>query len=250
MIPSKFIIIVPFYNVAQYLKECIDSITSQNYFEYVVIFADDCSSDGSSDLIDDNNPKFIKYYNPNRTTALENIHNSLMRYHAEHTINDDDIIVGLDGDDKLLHNDVLKFIDKTYLNTNCMITYGQYVTSSGYMGHCGAYSEEQFSNLRQMDWRASHLRTFKWSLYKQLLIQDPILDCYKDDDGGFYKITYDIAIMYPLMEIAGYKRIYFNNVPLYWYRIHANNDYVIDAANQKRVEYHIRNKPKFKQLYA
>jgi hypothetical protein len=57
---------------------------------------------------------------------------------------------------------------------------------------------------------ASHLRTFKFKLYKELIKQDPKLNCYKDNLGEFYKSCYDVAIMTPLMEIAGFDNIKFN----------------------------------------
>ena len=38
-------------------------------------------------------------------------------------------------------------------------------------------------------------------------------------------MTYDVCIMLPLMEMAGLNNIYFNNIPIYFYRLHSNNDH-------------------------
>jgi hypothetical protein len=86
-------------------------------------------------------------------------------------------------------------------------------------------------------------------LYKELLIQDPNLNCYKNDKDEFYTITYDIAIMTPLMEMAGFDKIKFNPQPVYYYRIHPQNDHFVDAALQKKVADEIFNKSPFKKIF-
>lgn len=48
-----FSIIVPVYNVAPYLRECLDSIFSQNFENYEVCIVDDGSTDGSADICDE-----------------------------------------------------------------------------------------------------------------------------------------------------------------------------------------------------
>jgi glycosyltransferase involved in cell wall biosynthesis len=241
---NRFVFIIPFYNVKPFIEQCINSVLAQTYTNYIAIFADDQSTDGTSDSIP-NDEKIIKIYNQKRLTALENIHNAIIT----NNLKDDDIVVVLDGDDFLLYANVLETLNTIYNDVNPLITYGQYVWPNGAMGHCYAYSESEFNNLRNMDWRASHLRTFRYSVYKELMIQDSNMNCYRDDNGEFYKITYDIAMLYPLMEIAGHKNIYFNSKPLYYYRLHPNNDHALNGAEQKRVEQHIKRKPKFKQAF-
>lgn len=45
-------IIVPIYNVAEYLPACLDSVTNQSYKELEIILVDDGSTDGSADICD------------------------------------------------------------------------------------------------------------------------------------------------------------------------------------------------------
>lgn len=49
----RFSIIVPVYNVEQYLPKCIESILGQDYEDFEVILVDDGSEDGSGKLCDE-----------------------------------------------------------------------------------------------------------------------------------------------------------------------------------------------------
>lgn len=48
----NYSIVVPVYNVKEYLEECIKSLVNQTYKAYEIILVDDGSNDGSSDLCD------------------------------------------------------------------------------------------------------------------------------------------------------------------------------------------------------
>ncbi len=49
----KLSIIVPIYNVAPYLRKCVDSLLAQNISDYEIILVDDGSTDGSSNIADE-----------------------------------------------------------------------------------------------------------------------------------------------------------------------------------------------------
>lgn len=242
---NRFVFIIPFRNVKDYILECANSLIQQTNQNWIAIFCDDESNDGTLDLIP-NDPRFIKRRNKERVTALPNIHYGIM----ENNLMDDDIICLLDGDDFLLVKNSIDIIDKLYQDPNCWLTYGQYAIHHGgsqwSVGHCQPYTEESFKKLRQGGYWASHLRTFKFHLYKRVLDIDPTLKCYKDSNGEFYKTCYDIAIMTPLMEMAGFNRIKFNGEPIYYYRLHQNNDHALYGLEQKQDERDLFSKIPFK----
>lgn len=61
-------IIVPVYNVEKYIRQCLDSILSQNFTDYEVILVDDGSTDKSGTICDEyasDNPSFQCIHKPN-----------------------------------------------------------------------------------------------------------------------------------------------------------------------------------------
>ena len=240
---NRFVFIIPFRNVKDYIKQCADSLLLQNYQNWIAIFCDDASTDETCKNIP-NDDRFIIRRNEERLTALPNIHNAII----ESNLNDEDIICILDGDDFLIRRDAVNIIDNLY-NDNTLLTYGQYAHSNGIIGHCRSLTEDMFKDIRNIGFWTSHMRTYKYKLYKEIINQDPSLDCFKDKDGNFYKSSCDVATMLPLLEMAGFNRIKFNPEPIYYYRIHENNDHNIDSELQKDVASQIFKKNKFKVCF-
>lgn len=239
-------IVVPFFNVENFIDKCCKSILSQEYKNYQVFFLDDMSTDKSIIKIS-NDPRFCIIQNREKKFALQSIHDTLQ---TKGIFEPDDIVVILDGDDFLLHRFALLQLDVIYKTQQCLISYGQYITNTGKPGHCYAYKDkEEFENLRNLPWRASHLKSFKYKVYNELLKQDPFVQSFKDNNGDFFKMTYDIALMFPLLEIAGFENIFFNNYLMYVYRLHSMNEAYIDASQQRIVENKIRQKQKFQQVF-
>lgn len=69
----KISIIVPVYNVEQYIKECFDSIAAQTYKgEIECIFVDDCGQDDSVAILE----KLIaEYHGPMQFSIVHHEHN-------------------------------------------------------------------------------------------------------------------------------------------------------------------------------
>ncbi len=240
---NRLVFIIPFRNVSKFIESCYTSLLVQENSNWISIFCDDASTDGSIHLIPESK-KFIKRINTTRLTALPNIHFGI----TESGLQDEDIVCLLDGDDFLIRKDVVDIVSSLYDDGKTLLTYGQYIWPNGQIGHCKPYTKKEFENLRNGGYWASHMRTFKYKLYKELMKQDPDLGCYRDDNGEFYTMTYDVAMMTPLMEIAGFERIKFNPEPLYYYRVHEQNDHYLDPNYQKVAADHIFRKKPFNMI--
>lgn len=241
---NKIKIITPFYNPGEFLENCVNSIITQKYDNFEVIFIDDASTDGSFDKLPHEDSRVTAIKNEERKTALENIHNAIMNY-----CQPDDIVILLDGDDWLANKNVLSFINDFYNENDCWIMYGQAQWTDGRRGFANSYTEIEFNNLRKAAFKVSHIRTFRAGLYQKIQEQDSDFNCLKDEYGKFYKMTYDVAIMLPIMEMAGFKRTFFNNKILYVYnRNNPISDDKVDQQLQWDIHAEILKKPNFKKI--
>ena len=93
-------VIIPVYNVAEYLPQCLDSVLNQDYKNLEIICVEDCSSDNSLDIL----KKYQKNY-PN-IKIIENEHNLGLGLSRNHGLGiaTGDYIHFLDSDDWLKDN--------------------------------------------------------------------------------------------------------------------------------------------------
>lgn len=109
----KFSILVPVYNVMDYVDECIQSVLAQTYTNYELILVDDGSTDQSGIIIDqysNKHPQIIVFHKENKGL----IHTR--RFAIEHASGA--YYVMLDSDDKL-EKDCLETLYKTIKKHNC-----------------------------------------------------------------------------------------------------------------------------------
>ncbi|UPZ37483.1 glycosyltransferase family 2 protein [Sphingobacterium sp. PCS056] len=237
-------IISPYRNVINYIDDYIISILKQKFTNYNVILIDDCSNDGSYEKIPERG--FIKkIINSERKFALQNIIDVLIN----EKFDDDDIICLVDADDILANQYVLDIINQTYSDNSVMMTYGSMSYLGSIMKLGLPYDREEFNDLRKATWKMSHMRTFKYRVFRELVNQDKNLAFLRDDMGSIFKMPYDMALLLPMMELVGYDGVRFISSPTYKYRLHSNNDHNTNIKEQHSGEVQIRNKPSFNRFY-
>ena len=239
-------IVVPFYNVEKWIKQCIESIKSQNYKNFSCVVIDDVSTDDSyekciSAVGDDK--RFVVVKNEEKKYALKNIVDGINLLNP----NDDDIIITVDGDDWVYDESVFGKVNERYMDSGCLITYGNYERyPDGKLGHCTRYPDSIIKNnmFRNDHWRASHLRTFKYLLWKNIKNED-----FLNNEGEYLDVVYDHAIMFPMLEMASERQEYFRE-PLYVYNTsNPANNFKIKLQKQRRYDTMIRSRNKYKRLY-
>lgn len=114
----KLSIIIPVYNVQQYLRECLDSIIAQTFTDWECLLIDDGSIDKSSDICDEYSRKdsrFIVKHQQNRGQAAAR--------NVALTIFKGDYVTFLDSDDKYGDNitldDLMSFM-KENINVDAL----------------------------------------------------------------------------------------------------------------------------------
>jgi putative sugar O-methyltransferase len=244
----KFKIVVPSYNSERWIRKTLESIASQKYKNYDVCIVDDKSTDKNQRKIieefckkhnnENNTWKYI--FNNKRKGALFNIANAIRNSNCK----DEDVIITLDGDDWLYNENVLNRVFKEYKNSDTLLTYGQYISYPGKQsGHCKEYHPRIIKNreYRRDEWRMSHLRTFKYKLFKRIKEED-LIDPRKK---VYFEMAWDLALMFPMAEMAGH-RIKFISDFLYVYnRENPINDDKVNLNLQARTNGLIRKKKKY-----
>jgi len=242
---KHFVIVVPSYNNQEYVSKNISSICTQNYKNFDVIYVDDASTDNTYEAVLDEienfgmKEKFRVIRNLVNKTAMYN------HYMMVHMCNDEDIVVVLDGDDWFAHEDVLNTLNRYYANPDVWVTYGQYMLYPDYSKGCSSPVSQKYlqvGDIRKDPWRYSHLRTFYAGLFKQIKLEDFLYE------GQFFKVSCDLAIMFPLIEMAR-EHCYFIPDILYIYNYQSPlNDAKLRESFQKEMEGYIRQLPKYAKV--
>jgi len=240
---THFTIIIPAYNCEKWAARNIESATKQVYNNYDIVYVDDCSTDNTLRVVNEvykkTNKKFDIVSNKENKKALYNLYTNISKA-KENTV-----IITLDGDDFLSNDTVLQYLDKLYRETDCWLTAGSYVQNDNYQVVSPNASDDYWNNnIRKMPWSFSHLRTFKKELFMKIKKQDLL-----DVDGDFYKCTFDRAMMYPMVEMAGKEKIQLISKVLYIYnRFNPISVDRVHRKNQLRIEAILNNKPQYERI--
>lgn len=241
----SFVIVVPSYNNSAWCKKNLDSIFAQTYTNYCVIYIDDYSDDMTYDMVAEHisqkgmEHKVILMSNKKRLGALAN------HYKAVHMCKDDHIIVQLDGDDWFKHNGVLEYLNKIYQDPRVWLTYGQFEMYPSQKVKVASKLPENIimsGSYRECEWVTSALRTFYAGLCKRIARQDLL------DEGEFFACTCDMALMFPMLEMAAGKVRFIDEVLYVYNCMNPINDYKKNLKQQLRCEHIIRGKHTYAPL--
>lgn len=198
----NFKVIVTAYNCPTKIEACLRSIADQDHTSFDVCVVDDASEDPTqAQVIRDFTKEFgwCAILNQKRKGAMFN-HVMAIKSVCK---DPDDVIVFVDGDDKLAHNGVLSHLDSVYSSDEEIdLTYGSYepVPASR---TCPAAQEYPKSVIERRSYRSAaflfnHLRTLKYRLFQQM---DEEVD-FKNANGEWLMTSTDSAMMIPGLELA------------------------------------------------
>lgn len=198
---KSFVFFVASYNNKQFYRKNLDSLFSQNYDKYRVIYVDDASTDGTGDLV----ARYLDEHNQHhRTTLIRNdtqVGGMANIYNAISSCRNDEIVVKVDGDDWLKHDNVLTLLNKVYDDKNVWLTYGQYEEFPIKRLHFSLKEipQEDIASctFRKKGYWLGHLMTFYAGLFKKIDQKD-----FHFIDGSFYSASWDHAFMWPIAEMA------------------------------------------------
>ena len=243
---TVFKIVVPCFNAEKYIINCIKSIQTQTEKDFNVVVVNDASTDDTlnttlSAISDDSRFRLI-------TTKTNGGAMSSIVSGINHLApNDHDVISIIDGDDMLNIPKALEIVKKTYERTNCLMTYGNFVTQDGKIinPQVGKRHQQRIidQNLfRKAPWISTHLKTFKYILYSKIDQKD-----FLDSSGQFWNTCSDLALMFPMLEMAGDRQEAISD-PIYRYSFNIpTNDGVLRRNKQIEDDKALRNMQPYKR---
>ncbi len=274
--PEKpMVIVVPSYNNIQWYQKNLESLLSQKYGNYRILYVNDGSLDGTGEAVEqfliengvdyravyfDNEgvediptatgklsrlvneePHFFTLINNiSRVGALANLYRMIT------SCQDKEIIATVDGDDWFYHDAVLKDLNDAYSSGEVWFTYGKFILHPNGKIDLPYLAPIPAGIVSQNAFRAyihpSHLRTFYAWLFKKIPLEDLLYN------GDFFPMAWDMAIMYPIAEMAGERHAFMEKVNYVYNISNPINDNKVNAQLQRDLDHYIRNKPRYQRL--
>lgn len=237
----KFQIMIVGGPAEDYIDRCLNSLIYQEYTNWAAQIIIDPFPVGSKTYeraLKFQSDKVKVKLNESRGYPLPN------QLEAARLLNpaDDDVLITLDADDWLSGPEVLKILRRYYdENPEILLTHGSWrAYPNEFAPHNNRpYTENEFQRgVRNSLWHASHLRTCKYKLWRNVKDED-----LRDPEGKYFTTAGDVSLSFPMLEMAGLKRIKFIPEILYIYNQEtAYNDEKLIIQQQRGVASYIAGK--------
>ncbi|MGE3953987.1 MAG: glycosyltransferase family 2 protein [Parachlamydiales bacterium] len=242
----RFKVVTTSYNCADYIGRCLQSLEDQTYKNYTACVIDDASTDPRQ------RPIIERYCERNGWRAIFNPVNrqgmaTMIQAIEALECEDEDVVVILDGDDWLYNERVLEHVKRVYIEQDVLLTWGELIrASNGTLGvpipiprrwvRKGLYRQQPY-------WLLSHLRTFKYLLWRHIRDED-----LRDASGHYLNRASDLATMYPMAEMAGDRVAHIEEVLYVYNDLNPLNDFKLGRPLQEDQGAYIRSLPRYKRL--
>ena len=239
---KTMVIVIASYNNKTWYKRNLTSVFMQKYTNYRVIYIDDASSDGTGNLVE----TYLKEHQLEQKITLiknkENLGAAANFYHASELCQDHEIMVHLDGDDWLAHENALAVLNKFYDDPNTWMTYGQFISYPMYKpGYCKPFPPDfiERNAFREYPrWISHHLRTHYIWLFRLIKLDDLKIN------GKFLPVTWDHALMFAMLEMSGYRAKCVPYLLSIYNKANPLNDVKVRGREQSRFVGYIRRQQK------
>lgn len=216
-------IIVPMYNVEQYIEECLESILRQTYKNIEIVLIDDGSIDGTANKIREYLEKYsnIKYvYQKNQGVSVAR-NRGIVESEGE-------FIMFVDGDDKVSTNICEKLISKN--NDVVLCRYEKFPVLE--KNRLNYFVLEDINSIDGLS--RKHIRF----MYENILFNPPVCKLYRKD---LINICFDNTlsigedIVFNFKYLKNCKTISFVNESLYFYR-QGNGESLSNRYDENRLD--------------
>jgi glycosyltransferase involved in cell wall biosynthesis len=194
---NKAIVIVAGRNVSGTIDGCLESILTQDYPDLGVVFIDDGSTD-------DTLMKARLKLNGRMVITHDKSQGRLSCWKKSigQCSNTSSVVFLVNPEGKLMGKDAISSMMR--IHTDFDVVWSQHETTDGVMGHCSDIPE----GARKGWWGASHLLSFKKFLFDGI-----------GPDDLKYDAAEEMAVLFPMAEMATPARCYFLDRVLYRYAV-------------------------------
>lgn len=201
-------VLLPVYNVQDYLQECLNSLFVQTYTNYEIVAVDDGSTDASSEILKANAEKHsCLHVVRQENKGLAGARNTALQYAKG------DVIAFVDSDD-FVSNDYLEKMVCTMLSTvSDVVVYGRYIYSDKMCVHQQrpGFSEQKLSKgdaLRALNSYTSFDMSMCSKLIRKTLFEGLVFPEGKNSEDQF--------LCFRLLSSA--EGVFYCDEPIYYYR--------------------------------
>ena len=204
---KRLSVLLPNFNNASYLKECLDCISDQTFVDFQVIFVDDCSSDNSLEIVDKHGDERIRVIRKEKNSGIVETLNVGIE------LIDTEYFIRLDGDDRMRCDRFEKLVEFMDDNSDVDIC-GSAIQTFGLREELQIYPSS--SKVNKANLIFGHSIGHASCIFRTSTIKENKI-AYQND---FYRLE-DYQLFYTLKDIA---KITSMNEPLYLYRQAAYNN--------------------------
>ena len=192
-----FVFLIPAYNCKNEISQTLFSVFAQSYKKWEIIVIDDVSSDGTGEYVKELSRKLEledKIQVVTRNEKYGEVRNTVTEVA---NIDDEKVVVRLDGGDWLTENDTLTMLHQVYKEFNPAVVWTQHRWSFTDHNISGQLKLVNGASVYDHPWVSSHLKTFRAKDLKHV----PMGNFY-DDEGSWIMIACDQAVFLPMMHLA------------------------------------------------
>lgn len=226
----------------EWIGHCLTSLRSQSWRDWEAFVTIDPCGDRTMQnamaVARDDRRIHVKL-NERRQYSMRNLMEGVARSNAA----PDDVIVVVDGDDWLLHDDSLRIVANTYAETGCWVTYGSWVCNEPETPGCWPGYPDDAYNFRALQWLGTSVRTWKKWLWDRIDPAD-----FRDRRGEYFRVVEDVAAMFPMMEMSTIRRLRHVAEPILFYNRHSNGAARVMGDEMEDNTLWLRSRPKYRAV--
>lgn len=227
----RFSVIIPVYNIENFIKQSIESVLNQSYNNYEIILVNDGSTDKSKSICDSYSDKYSFIKTIHKTNGgLSSARNVGIKAAVG------DYLMFLDGDDFLSQDALMNFKDIIVKSPDVEIVIGKmikYYSNQTRIVESFTYPDEynRLGGREVLEKLFKDIPVIIWSACRSIYSRK-----FFQENKFYFKegITSEDLELIPKVFLRA-KKIEINNIPFYYYRLGRINS-IINVVNPKRFQ--------------